>query len=164
MTLRAPLLAAMLLLSGCGLRPLYGGGADGAVAQALTSVAVAPIEGRSGWLVRTALEDRIRSSGTPRYRLQIELDDQITGLGLRADNAITRERRTLRARYQLVDASQNIVVLDATAGADAGIDVVQSEFATIAAEQTALERLSTDLADQILGRIALYVRRTQASR
>ena len=34
------------------------------------------------------------------------------------------------------------VVLDATAGSDAGVDVVSSEYATVAAEQTAAERLS----------------------
>ena len=158
---RAATLALMLLLTGCGLRPLYGGGGDGVVATTLRSVEVAPIEGRAGWLVRTALEDRLgHESGAARYRLQIELDDDITGFGIRADNAVTRERRTLRARYQLVDASLGTVLLDATAGSDAGIDVVGSEYATVAAEQTALERLSKEIADQIVSRVALYVART----
>ena len=35
-------------------------------------------------------------------------------------------------------------MLDATAGSDAGIDVVSSEYATIAAEQTALEHLADE--------------------
>jgi hypothetical protein len=35
-------------------------------------------------------------------------------------------------------------VLDATAGSDAGIDVVSSEYATVAAEQTALEHLAEE--------------------
>ena len=46
-----------------------------------------------------------------------------------------------------------------TAGSDAGIDVVQSEYATIAAENTALERLSQVVADEIVARVALYARR-----
>ena len=156
-------LAAALMLSGCGLRPLYAGGGHGEVAQVLAHVDVAPIEGRAGWLVRTALEDRLRAAGEAeaRYRLQIELDDEITGFGLRADNATTRERRTLRARYQLVDAALGTVLLDATAGSDAGIDVVSSEYATVAAEETALERLSAEIADQIVARVALYAERTR---
>ena len=159
--IRAAALALALLLSGCTLRPLYAGGGDGAVAQTLRSVDVAPIEGRAGWLVRTALEDRLGDpESAARYRLQIELDDDITGFGIRADNAVTRERRTLRARYQLVDTSLGTVLLDATAGSDAGIDVVGSEYATVAAEQTALERLSEEIADQIVSRVALYVART----
>jgi len=152
--------AAPLALSGCGLRPLYAGGGAGPVAVALSQVEVAPIGGQKGWLVRNALNDRLHHSrGTARYRLEVELDDQITGLGVRADNAISRERRVLRARYRLMDAAAGTVLLDQTAMADAGIDVASSEYATAAAEQTALERLSQSLADRIVARIAAYARR-----
>lgn len=164
--LLACIAAGSLLLAGCGLRPLYEGGSSGVVAQSLRSVAIGPIEGRAGWLVRTALEDRIGTpaAGDARYRLEIELDDDITGFGIRADDAVTRERRTLRARYRLVDTTLGTVLVDATAGSDAGIDVVGSEYATVAAEQTALERLSREIADQIVTRVALYVTRTQGRR
>jgi LPS-assembly lipoprotein len=161
----AILVVALALLSGCGLRPLYSGGSSGVVAQSLGGIEVAPIPGRPGWLVRNALDDRFAAvaEGQTRYRLEVELDDQITGFGVRADDTITRERRTLRARYRLVDAGMGTVVLDATAGSDAGIDVVSSEYATIAAENTALERLSQVVADQIVARVALYASRTPAT-
>jgi LPS-assembly lipoprotein len=164
---RFPILALALLLSACGLRPLYGGGSSGAVAQSLRSVQVGAIEGRAGWLVRTALEERLGPAGSaaaPRYRLEVELDDDISGFGIRRDDSVTRERRTLRARYRLIDAALGTVLLDATAGSDAGIDVVSSEYATVAAEQTALERLSKELADQIVTRLALYASRTGGAR
>ncbi len=151
------LFAAALALSGCGLRPLYGGGPDGQVRTMLSAVQVAPIQGQSGWLVSNALNDRLDNEGTAaRYRLEVQLDDQIAGLGVRRDDSVARERRTLRARYQLVDLSNGNVVLDATAGSDAGIDVVGSEYATIAAEKSALERLSGIVADQIVARVARY--------
>jgi LPS-assembly lipoprotein len=154
----ALLLAAALTLSGCGgLRPLYGGGADGVVRSTLSAVQVAPIAGQSGWLVTNALNDRLDvNQASPRYRLEVQLDDQIAGLGVRRDDSVSRERRTLRARYQLVDLTNGQVVLDATAGSDAGIDVVGSEYATIAAEKSALERLSGIVADQIVARLARY--------
>ena len=154
-------LALMLLVSACGLRPLYSGGGGGKVSQVLRSVDVAAIDGKAGWLMRNALNDRLgRNPSIPaEYRLEVELDDQISGFGARRDDAVTRERRTLRARYRLVDAAQGTVVLDATAGSDAGIDVVSSEYATIAAENTALERLSQILADQIVARVALFAER-----
>ena len=148
-----------LTLSACGLRPLYSGGSNGAVAQTLQGIDVSPIEGgKSGWLVRNALTDRLGNGGTKQYRLDVELDDKIEGFGVRSDDAITRERRTLRARYKLTDSAGK-VLLDATAGSDVGIDVVSSEYATIAAENTALERLSGIVADQIVARIALYAER-----
>jgi len=152
-----------LLVAGCGLQPLYGGGASGTVATTLRSVQVAPIEGQSGWLVRNELIERLGDgvrTGDARYRLEVELDDDITSFGIRGDRAATRERRTLRARYRLVEIGRGTVVLDATAGSDAGIDVVSSEYATVAAEQTALERLAEAIADQIAARLGLFATRT----
>jgi len=157
-------LAVALALSGCGLKPLYAGGASSPVAQGLASVEVAPIEGKAGWLVRNALIDRLGVAGqaSPRYRLDVRLDDRLEGLGLLSNDTISRERRTLRARYQLVEAGSGAIVLDATAGSDAGIDVVSSEYATIAAEQTALENLSREVADRIVTKLAQEFR-TEAS-
>jgi LPS-assembly lipoprotein len=112
--------------------------------------------------MRNKLTDRLGESGagSPIYRLDVTLDDNITSFGLRSDRAATQERRTLRARYQLVELKTGMVVLDATAGSDAGIDIVSSEYATVAAEQTALEQLADIVADQISARLALYASRT----
>jgi LPS-assembly lipoprotein len=123
---------------------------------------VAPIPGQSGWLVRNKLVDRLGEAGQAHatYRLDVTLDDNITSFGLRRDQAATQERRTLRARYQLVNVANGMVVLDATAGSDASVDIVSSEYATVAAEQTALERLADEVADQIVARLALYGTRT----
>lgn len=154
------------VLSGCGLQPLYAEGGAGSVASTLRAVDVAPIEGRVGWLVRNNLVERLNApnGSSPAYRLEVELDDNITGFGIRGDRAVTRERRTLRARYRLVDLNDGSVVLDATSGSDAGIDVVSSEYATVAAEETAAERLSEVLADQIVARLALFASRTAPRR
>ncbi len=160
------LLLAALALNGCGLQPLYSGGASGDVAMTLGSVGVGPIEGQSGWLVRNKLIDRLGAGNgkVATYRLDVVLDDNITAFGIRGDRAATRERRTLRARFQLVSLATGTVVLDATAGSDSGIDVVSSEYATVAAEQTALEQLSDIVADQIVARLGLFAARTQRAR
>jgi len=161
--IRRPALAvALLCLAGCGLHPLYGGGSGSAVAMTLGSVTVAPIQGKAGWLMHNKLEERLGegATGNALYRLDVTLDDNITAFGLRSDQVATRERRTLRARYQLVDVRTGQVVLDATSGSDAGIDIVSSEYATVAAEETALENLSDIVADQIVARLGLYASRT----
>jgi len=160
---RAVLLLACLTLPGCGLHPLYGGGASSPIAATLRSVEVAPIAGQSGWFMHNKLVDRLGESGSgaAQYRLDVTLDDNITSFGIRGDRAATRERRTLRARYQLVSIATGTVVLDATAGSDAGIDIVSSEYATVAAEQTALEQLSDTVADQIVARLSIYAARMQ---
>ena len=158
-----PLVAAVAL-SACGLHPLYADGSRGGVATTLRLVEVAPIDGQVGWLMHNKLTERLGGVGGARsFRLEVELDDNITGFGIRGDRAVTRERRTLRARYRLVDLGTGGVVLDATAGSDAGIDVVSSEYATVAAEQTAVERLSEVVADQIVARLGLFAARTAPS-
>jgi LPS-assembly lipoprotein len=158
-------LAALLLalpLAGCGLHPLYEGGTHGPVAQKLAAVEVGPIGGQSGWLMRNALVDRLGATGhdAPRYKLIVELDDKITGLGINSVGSVTRERRALRARFRLVTAdAAGTTLLDASAGSDTGIDAVSSDYATVAAEQTALENLVQDVADQIVARVAVFARR-----
>jgi len=155
-------LVAALALGGCGLHPLYGDGGASPVAATMRSITVGAIQGQSGWLIRNKLIDRFGEpgAGSAVYRLDVTLDDNITAFGLRSDRAATQERRTLRARYQLVDTRNGTVVLDATAGSDAGIDIVSSEYATVAAEQTALENLAGIVADQIVARVGLYASRT----
>ena len=155
-------LLAACMLSACGLQPIYAGADGKAVVADLSAVEVAPIQGRAGWLVSTALKDRVdlrNTQQTPRYRLDVQLDDELESLGLLSDERATRERRVLRARYQLVDLSSGAILLDATAGSDSGIDVVSSDYATIAAERAAVERLAQVIADQIVTRVSLALRK-----
>ena len=155
------LCALCVSLAACGLQPLYsrqGGG----FATLQDRIEILPIPGKEGYLMRTELADRLGSvpDGTsPVYRLQVVLDDDISGFGVRrGDDSITRERRVLRARYRLIDAASGVIVADATAGSDAGIDVVSSEYATIAAEDRALENRSRVVADEIVAEIAIALK------
>jgi LPS-assembly lipoprotein len=150
-------LVLLASLSACGLQPLYSNGRSGAAAKALAGVRVDAIAGKQGWLLRNALEDRLSAmgKGEPRYTLKVALDDRIEGLGVRADDTVTRERRTLRARFQLIDSTNGATVLDETTSWDAGIDVVSSEYATVAAEDSALERLTEIVANRVLAQVAL---------
>ncbi len=156
---RGPVSAALLALAACGLQPVYSGGGSGPVAQALSDIAIAPIPDRAGYLVRNALAQRLgEPAATPHLRLEVELDDAIIGFGVRGDNSIARERRTLRARYRVVAVATGVVLLDATAGADAGIDRVSSDYAVVAAETSALDRLAVEVARQIAARIGAAAR------
>ena len=153
-------LLAPLALTACGLSPMYAGGASSGAAQGIAAVEIPAIQGQGGWLVKNALEARLGVAGqaTPRFRLDVRLDDSLEALGVLNDDTISRERRILRARYQLIELATNEVLLDATAGSDAGIDVVSSEYATIAAEQKALENIAVDVADRMATQIALTLR------
>ena len=163
-------LAALLLalpLAGCGLHPLFECGTNAPVAAKLALFVVGPICAQWGGLRRNANNDRLSASGhgeAARYRLVVDLSDQITGLGINQEGTVTRERRTLRARFRLVTAdAAGTTLLDASAGSDAGIDAVGSDYATVAAEQTSLENLVNDVADQIVARVATFARRSKGN-
>lgn len=162
-----PFLASLacLALAACGLSPMYAGGTSAGVAQGIAAVDIPAIQGRGGWLVKNALEARLGVAGqtTPQYRLDVRLDDSLEALGVLNDDTISRERRILRARYQLVDLATGSILLDATAGSDAGIDVVSSEYATIAAEQKALENLALEVADRMATQVAVTLRNRAAT-
>lgn len=159
-----PVAAVLAMLAGfaaasCGLQPVYSGGGASAPASLMADISIAPIPERAGFLLHQALEDQFgRPAADPRFRLEVALDDQITAFGLRGDSSAARERRTLRARFRLVEAATGQVVLDDTAGADAGIDRVSSNYAVVAAENTALDRLCVDIARQIGARLARHAR------
>lgn len=154
------LLAALGALAACALRPVYDGGVASDASALLAAVRVAPIPDRAGFLVRDRIESRLAAVGeaAARYRLEVRLDDRIEGFGVRGDNRIVRERRTLRARWRLVEMGTDAVLLEAVAGSDAGVDVVSSEYAVVAAEVTALERLAEAVADEIVARLATWAR------
>lgn len=158
---RLALLLLLMLPGGCALSPVYQSGAAGAAASMFAAIEVAPIPERSGFLVREQLMSRLGGGrpDSPRlYRLEVVLDDRIEGFGVRGDNQIVRQRRTLRARYRLVSIETGQALFEAVAGSDAGIDVVSSEYAVVAAEVTALEHLAGEVADQIVGRLAIFAR------
>ncbi|MEM7689810.1 MAG: LPS assembly lipoprotein LptE [Pseudomonadota bacterium] len=144
----------------CGLQPLYSGSTGASVSAGLAAVDVPAIPGRGGWLLRNALVERFEAAGSasPQYRLDVRIDDALEALGVLNDDTISRERRIIRTRYQLIDLATGEILLDATAGSDAGIDVVSSEYATIAAEQTALENLTKEVAERMATQVALALR------
>lgn len=146
-------------LGSCGLQPLYAPGSS-SYGLIRNNVEILPIPGKEGYLVHAQLVDILGEApagGEAGYRLQVVLDDDLMGQGLLGNDSITRERRTLRARYRLVDLDNGYVVTDATTGSDAGIDVVSSEYATIAAEDRALENLAAIVAQEIAAGISIAV-------
>lgn len=152
-------IAAALLLAGCGLQPVYSGGSSGTVATALSDIAIAPIPDRKGYLVSTALRHEMGPvAASPQFRLEVELEEQILGFGIRDNNTIAAERITLRARYTLKDANGKVLLL-ATTGSDMSIDnVSSSDYATVAAETSAIERLSVVVAQQIAQRLSVFAK------
>ena len=149
------------LVAGCGFRPLYQRGTAGAPAV-LAAIRIEIIPDRQGQKLRNFLLDRLNPHGAPRvplYILSVGLSESKGGLGVRKDAFATRAFLTVTASFSLARAGLE------EAGRFAGstsstnfYNIVQSEFATLAAEQDARGRALGAIADEIRLRLAAALR------
>lgn len=158
---RLALILMLFLTAACGFEPLYAHRGSTDVVDRLSGVFIAPIPDRLGQLVHNRLNQGIAPEGSGEaitHHLEVDLLESIEGFGFRSDEAITRERIRLVAHYRLVAADTGAILVDETTHADSSIDVLLSDYATLAAERAASERNAQQVADTILARIALYMR------
>lgn len=155
---------AMLLVAGCGFKPLYGDrGVRGASVKADTAqVAIAPIADRSGQILRNELIDRLTPQGQPSepaYSLTVVYQENKVPLGIRVDETATRANMNLTARFTLHDRRQGVTVYSGASQAQVSYNIVDADFATIVAERDARQRGIILLADGIALRLGLYFNR-----
>ena len=147
---------ACLLLAGCGFHPLYAS----RTAPQLASVYVEPIPERDGYEMRNQLIDLFNSDGQEagkRYRLTVTLNEASQGIALQNDATITRYNQTLDAKFTLSDA-QGTTLYQGQQSELTAYNVVQSPYATLAAQQDASKRAAQDLAERIRLQLAVWFR------
>ncbi len=161
MTRLLPILA-LLMLAGCGFRPVYGTQDKSAPAVAgLSEIDVALIPERFGQMTREALQARLEQGGAGavhRFRLVTSLGYSGDAIGVRTDSVPTRIRMIGTANWTLTteDAS-GATLAHGTARDVDGLDIIdQQYFATDLQTQEVLRRIADNLADQIALQLALY--------
>jgi LPS-assembly lipoprotein len=145
------------LLSACGFQPLYGNN----TAPQLSSIFVEDIAERNGFELRTRLIDILDSDGmqtNKRYRLKVTLSESSQGIALQNDAAITRYNNRMEARFVLSDAGGK-EIYRGTQSELSSYNVVQSPYATLAAEQDSGKRAVQDMAERIRLELAVWFRR-----
>jgi LPS-assembly lipoprotein len=80
--------------------------------------------------------------------LKITLNESQQGIALQNDATITRYNNTLDAHYTLSDAQGNVLTTGSQSELSA-YNVVNSPYATLAAEQDASKRAAQDVAERI---------------
>lgn len=166
---RAMIFAAFALaLAACGFHPLYGTMGGGApMSAALHSIYVENIPDRVGYQLRNDLIDQFNSQPTPTgaaYRLQIELKSDEKGLALQENASITRYSYHLIAHYQLMAAGSTTVLKKGEVHSLASYNVVQSPYATVAADKDAQDRAVEDIAERLRTELAVYFLNTKAGK
>ncbi len=166
---RALLVLVLLALgpAGCGFHPLYGK-PDAAKAAGVTadmaSVRVLMIEDRLGQKVRNELVSRLNPRGepaVPKFVLYVKMYESVGGLATSADGTATLAEMYVNGSYTL---SQNggVAVFGGAATSTVTTDFLGPRYASVAAERDAEDRAVTEIAEQITGRIAIYLNNPSA--
>lgn len=150
---------ALVLLAGCGFRPLYAPRDDFAVTAELAATKVARIEDREGQQLRNFLLDRINPQGAPadpKYSLVVELEISRHDLSIRKDATATRSNLVLTADYKLFDVASGRQLFNAISRVTTSFNIIRSDFGTISAENAARLRGAREISDDIRARVAIF--------
>jgi LPS-assembly lipoprotein len=169
----AALMAAALLLAGCGFRPLYGTASipEGA-ANAFAAVRIEPIAAtndsdRIGWLVAGALDVALHKPGLSvdaKHVLKVSLTDERRGLAIQDDASITRYNYRLSAEWTLSALGAETALAQGRAETTASYNVVDSQYGTLVARRDAEDRAAREIAEQIKLKVAVALQSRQALR
>jgi len=152
------LLAAALVLAGCGYRPLYGTTSETAgVAATLSSVSIPEAEDRLGQLIRNDLISSMRAgTGEEKYSLILKPVMKRSGQIEKPQPSATRQAITLSVSYELVERGSGTVVHQGKTFSQASFDVIRQPFADLQAETNATERAVHEVSADIRTRLAAY--------
>lgn len=155
-------IATLTLLSACGFRPLYATAGDNYdTAANMAQVNVALINDRVGQVTRNALIETLTPRGqvgNPLYDLKVTVTESTSGQGFTKDNEATISDYLLSAQYQLVRRSDSRVLRKGSVRARTSYNIVDSDFASIEAENAAQHDAARNLSRQLANQVAIGLR------
>lgn len=146
----ALIIAALLLLSGCGFKPIYATAKGASPVGELVSVRQIAAPETLAPYVSDALAARLAGPDgvTPRYQLDVEVREYAERLAVQIDATVTRYNYRIDARYQVTDSRTNRR-FRGKARAVTSYNIVSSQYSTLFAERTAIEKAARLLAEEI---------------
>ena len=155
-------LLAVTALSACGFRPLYATKGDSYnTASNMALVKVAVINDRVGQLTRNALLETLTPRGqsaTPLYDLAVTLSESTSEQGFTKDNEATIADYLITATYELTRRQDSKVLRKGNVRTRTSYNIVDSDFASIEAENAAQADAARNLAQQLANQVAIGLR------
>ena len=156
------LMAAPLLLSGCGFRPLYGE-EKGAVeiSSELKDVYVANIPERFGQQLRLALQSQMASDGPEaphKYKLAVQTSLSAEAIDIHGDNTTGRTRMLATAMWQLttIEATPQLLAQGNTQAMDGYTSSYEQYFAQTLNMESTEGRMAHALGEQVTQQVATW--------
>ncbi len=152
-------LALLIGLGACGFRPLYSERHNAGVTAELAATRIDLIADRTGQKLHNFLLDRFNSKGPaarPRYALAVKVATHRRELGIRKDETATRANLSLTARYTLRDWRTNRLLYKGISNSTNSYNILESDFATLAAFNDATTRAARELSKKIKTRLSIF--------
>lgn len=146
-------IAAMTLLLGvsaCGFRPIYATpDVSAPVIREIAVMNVAAPESLAPYIADALTTRMAPGEGiTPRYELHVRAGESAERLAVQIDATVTRYNYRLDARYWVTDATSG-ERFGGQARAVTSYNIVSSQYSTLFAERTAIEKAARLLAEEI---------------
>lgn len=150
---------AGMLLTGCGFSPVYRHDSSSSVRQYLAQIEVAQISGYLGLQLRNRLNEKTSPTGAvdvPRFRLSVVLESSTEAVLIQLNNTATRQNLWMNASFTLTDLSSGATVFKGNTVSVGSYNVVNTEFATISAENNAAERAVREIGEEIFDLLVVH--------
>lgn len=161
-TRRSALLLLLAPLGGCGFRPLYAERGQAGWDPSLAAIKVSPIPDRLGQQLELSLNAQLNPEGDAvptRYFLAVGLSITRTDLGIRTNATSARSEVSITANYTLRDSKTGKPIFSNSSRAISDFNMLEDGYATLVAEQDAQNRAIEQISNEIVTRLALYMRR-----
>lgn len=172
MWLRNSLLITLILLTGCGFKPLYGKSTNAGISKALLAgISVDPVtttDGRMGQQLKIELEDHLNPGGVvpgnPAYRLKVTLAETNSAIGVAPDGTISRYNVYLNSTYILLRNSDGRqVTTGSVSDVNSYNNVTNAYYSTYISQEDAIKRGVTELAELYRVRMAAYLSQNEGN-
>src|SRR3546814_14552561 len=113
------------------------------------------------------LRDRLNPEGqpvSPSYRLQVQLVETLSELGVRRDETASRANLRMEAEFVLLSYDSEAPVLSGKSSSTTSYDILDNPFDTPVSEEHARKRAMRELPDDRQPRLALYFSRWPVAR
>ncbi len=155
---------ALIVLQGCGFQPMYGGSSQAASPE-FTKIKVEPIPDRIGQILHNHLLTALNPRGRPLkpvYILNTKLTEGSTSLAVRKSAFATRANLSVSANFNLVSTLNGKSLYSGTSKITVSYNILDSEFATLAAQKDARSRAVREISHGIRNQLGVYFSRFQS--
>ncbi|WP_368185966.1 hypothetical protein [Aestuariibius sp. HNIBRBA575] len=154
-TRRGAVLGLVTMLAGCGFAPVYG--PDGSANTLRNSVQVVAPADRFGFHFSGQIAARLGPEQVARYRLEVELSQRESALGITDTRENTRFSIEGVAKFTLIASDTAQIVTQGTVRTFTSYSATSTPVANTAAKRDAEDRLATSLADLTISQLLIAV-------